>query len=345
MRHIYGFDQISNLGSGQTIAIVDAYDDPNIFSDADVFDHQFTTVIGGSQSYYSAYGASTAWLTKVYASGSKPAGNTGWGQEISLDVEWAHAIAPQAKILLVEAASNSFADLLTADDKAVALGAAVISNSWGGGEFSGQTTYDSHFTATGVTFVFSAGDSGNQSYPATSPYVVAVGGTTLSHDANYNWTGESGWSSGGGGVSAYEAKPSYQSGLSYGNRANPDVAYDADPNTGVAVYDSYGSNFFNPAWNQYGGTSISAPQWSALLALTNQGRVSLTQPKSVLDGVTQTLPALYAMTSDSNGTQLYDVTTGSNSVGSAGPGYDLVTGNGTPRKASNTYNYLVNNLS
>ena len=200
VRHIYSFDQISNLGSGQTIAIVDAYDDPNILSDADVFDKQFHTTLNGTTSYYTAYGASTTWLTKAFPSGTTPPGNTGWGQEISLDVEWAHAIAPLAHILLVEANSNSYSDLLAADDYAVSHGATVISNSWGGGEFSGETSYDSHFTASGVTFVFSAGDSGNQSYPASSPYVLAVGGTTLSHDSSYNWTGESGWSSGGGGV-------------------------------------------------------------------------------------------------------------------------------------------------
>src|SRR5262249_15054292 len=105
-RHIYGFDQISSLGQGQTIAIVDAFDDPNIFSDADVFDKQFMTTLGGTTSYYDAYGPSSTWLTKAY-SGNKPKGNVGWGQEISLDVEWAHAIAPMAHILLVEARTNS----------------------------------------------------------------------------------------------------------------------------------------------------------------------------------------------------------------------------------------------
>jgi subtilase family serine protease len=340
-RHIYAFDQIANLGQGQKIAIVDAYDDPNIFGDADVFDRQFMTTLGGSTSYYTQYGASTTWLTKAYASGSRPPGSVGWGQEISLDVEWAHAIAPQAQILLVEARSNSFADLLAADDYAVAHGATVISNSWGGGESSGETSYDSHFTAQGVTFVFSAGDSGNQSYPAESPDVVSVGGTSLTHDASYNWTGETGWSSGGGGVSGFEVKPSYQSALSYANRANPDIAYNADPNTGVAVYDSYGANFFNPAWGQYGGTSAGAPQWSALIALANQGRVGAS--KGVLDGVSQTLPALYAMpTGTATGSTLYDVTSGGNGVGSAGPGYDLVTGLGTPRQANLVFQALVN---
>ena len=215
-RHIYAVDPISDLGSGQTIAIVDAYDDPNIMSDADVFDNQFMTTLGGSTSYLSAYGAASTWLTKTSPSGVTPPGNTGWGQEISLDVEWMHAIAPMAHIVLVEAASNSFSDLLAANTyAATTMHATVISNSWGGGEFAGERNYDSTFRVSGVTFVFSSGDSGNQSYPAESPYVVAVGGTHLTHDSNFNWTGESGWSSGGGGVSRYEAKPSYQNGLNY----------------------------------------------------------------------------------------------------------------------------------
>ncbi len=337
IRHIYSLDQISNLGQGQTIAIVDAYDDPNIFGDADTFDNQFMTTLTGSTSYYSAYGASSTWLTKVYASGTVPSGNTGWGQEISLDVEWMHAIAPEAKIILVEAASDDSNDLFTADSVAVQQGATVVSNSWGDNEFSGETSSDSYFSAPHVTFVFSAGDGGNQFYPAESPDVVAVGGTSLYHDANYNWSSEVAWSSGGGGVSAYEAKPSYQSGLSYSNRANPDVAYDADPNTGIAVYDSYG----NLGWGQYGGTSIGAPQWSALIALANQGRAAAGE--APLDGVSQTLPAIYAMTTGTTGTeQLNDITSGSNRVGSAGPGYDLVTGMGSPRRSDLVYQALVN---
>jgi subtilase family serine protease len=158
--------------------------------------------------------------------------------------------------------------------------------------------------------------------------VLAVGGTHLTYDSNYNWTSESGWSSGGGGVSRYESKPGYQSGLSYSRRANPDVAYDADPYTGFAVYDSYGGF----GWGQYGGTSAGAPQWSAILGIANEGRAD--NGKSALDGYTQTLPAIYAMSTGTTGTeQLNDVTTGSNRVGSAGPGFDLVTGRGTPRRS------------
>ena len=215
----------------------------------------------------------------------------------------------------------------------------MISNSWGGSESNAETGagYDGTFNVRGVTFVFSAGDSGNQEYPAESPYVLAVGGTTLSHDSNYNWSAEVGWSDGGGGVSAYESKPSYQSSLSYSNRADPDVAYDANPNSGFAVYDSYGGY----DWNYiFGGTSAGSPQWSALIALANQGRIAA--GKTALDGYTQTLPALYAMTTGTTGTQdLYDVTSGSNSVGSAGPGFDLVTGLGTPRRSDLIYAALV----
>jgi subtilase family serine protease len=333
-RHIYGFDNLpTDLGAGQTIAIVDAYDAATIFNDADVFDKQFDTTLGGTTSYYSAYGASSTWLTKAYVNNVKPSGNAGWGQEISLDVEWAHAIAPQAKILLVEAASASYTDLLAADDLAVAQGATVVSNSWGGGESSNESTYDSHFkNATGVTFVYSAGDSGNQSYPAESPYVVSVGGTTLTHDSGYNFVSESAWSGGGGGMSAFEATPPYQSTLGLARRGNPDVSYDSNPNTGFAVYDSTGPRR-QSGWLQFGGTSDAAPQWSALIAIANQERTAAS--KSALDGYTQTLPALYALaSSNTSGTvPLYDVITGSNAVASAKPGYDLATGMGTPRRA------------
>jgi hypothetical protein len=336
VRHIYSIDQIPNLGQGQTIAIVDAFDDPNIFSDADAFDNQFMTTLNGSTSYYTAYGASSSWLTKVYASGSRPQGNPGWGQEISLDVEWMHAIAPQAKIILVEAPSGSPADLLNANLVAVNDGATVVSDSWGGSEFSGETSYDSYFSASNVTFVVSAGDTGAQEYPAESPNVVSVGGTTLYHDSNYNWSNEVGWAGGGGGVSAYEPQPSYQSGLSYSNRAGPDVAYDADPNTGFAVYDSFG----NYGWSQLGGTSAGAPQWAALISLANAGRAALNQPP--LDGLTQTLPDIYSMTSGTTGAEaLNNVTSGSNQVGTAGPGFNLVTGEGTPRRADLVYQAFV----
>jgi subtilase family serine protease len=341
IRHIYSIDAITDLGAGQTIAIVDAYDDPNINADADTFDKQFMTTLSGTTSLYSAYGASSTWLTKDYAQGKKPAGNAGWDLEISLDVEWMHSIAPMAKIMLVETASTSYANLLGGDTYAATHGATVVSNSWGGSESSNEASaYDKTFTGyTGVTFVFSAGDSGVQEYPAESPNVLAVGGTTLSHDASYNWSAETGWADGGGGKSAYESSPSYQSGLGYTKRAAPDVSYDGDPNSGFAVYDSVRYEGAS-GWWQVGGTSAGAPQWSALLALANQGRVAA--GKGTLSGITQTLPAIYALSTGTDGSEaLYDVTSGKNGVGSAGPGFDLVTGRGSPRRSDLVFQSLV----
>jgi hypothetical protein len=306
-RHVYGVDQVSGNGAGQTIGIVDAYDDPNIASDLASFD--------------STYGLPAANFVKVKQT-SRVRGNTGWGQEISLDVEWAHAIAPGAKIVLVEAASSSFSNLIAGVDLAVKNGASVVSMSWGGGEFSGETSYDSHFNVTGVTFVASSGDSPGIEYPAASPNVVGVGGTTLALDSNNNYVSETAWNNqygaSGGGTSSYETTPTYQSSLGYGHRSSPDVAYDADPATGFAVYDSYGAG----GWGQYGGTSAGAPQWAALFALADQQRVAA--GKGTLSGVSQTLPTLY-----SNASALHDVV-GNGAIS----GYDQVTGLGSPKAAA-----------
>ena len=265
IRASYGFDKITfnngtvaGDGSGTTIAIVDAYDDPKIANDLQQFDLQF--------------GLPDPVLTKVNENGgtSLPAANAGWISEIALDVEWAHAIAPKANILLVEAASDSMSDLLTAVDYARhATGVVAVSMSWGGGEFSGEASYDSYFTTpsghTGVTFVTSSGDSGAPtSYPAASSDVLSVGGTTLNLSQG-GYGSESGWSGSGGGISAYELQPSYQKGVvsqSTSYRTNPDVAYDSNPNTGFPVYDSYNNPVASP-WSQFGGTSDAAPQWAA----------------------------------------------------------------------------------
>src|SRR5207244_2794009 len=208
-----------------------------------------------------------------------PALDTGWAGEIALDVEWAHAIAPGASILLVEANSASFADLLTAVDTAASYpGVSAVSMSWGGGEFSGESAYDPHFSHPGVTFVASAGDSGTPpEWPSISPNVVSVGGTSLTLTSGGGYGSETGWRSGGGGTSAYVPKPTYQTYVSTPSstkRTGPDVAYDADPNTGVLVYDSV-----NGGWFAYGGTSAGAPQWAALVAIADQGRAQLTTPQ------------------------------------------------------------------
>jgi hypothetical protein len=309
-------------GSGTTIAIIDAYDDPTIVNDV----HQFDQAVG--------LGDPT--LTKVNESGgsSLPSGNTGWAEETSLDVEWAHAIAPGASILLVEANSASYSDLFTAVAYAAKQSHVVaVSMSWGGSEFSGETAYDSSLKTpaghAGVTFVASSGDSGAPaSYPATSPNVLAVGGTSLSLTSTNSILTESAWSGSGGGISSVESQPTYQKGVvtqSSTKRTNPDVAYDANPNTGFPAYDSY--SFPTAPWQEFGGTSDAAPQWAAILAIADQGRALA--GLGSLDGATQTLPKIYSVSS----ADFHDTASGSSTGSphySATAGYDLVTGRGTP---------------
>ena len=305
IRTAYGFNQISFNGTpgdgrGTTIAIVDAYDDPTIASDL----HQFDV----------AFGLPDPTFTKVNQSGGStmPAANSGWASEIALDVEWSHAIAPKASILLVEANDASYTNLFAAVKYAAAQpGVVVVSMSWGGSEFSGETSDDSTFTTpaghSGVTFVNSSGDSGAPaSYPSISPNVLSVGGTTLNVSSTGSILSETAWSDSGGGISADETQPSYQHGVvtqSTTMRTNPDVAYDADPNTGFPVYDSYNNGTTDP-WSQFGGTSDAAPQWAALIAITDQGR--LLAGEGTLDGATQTLPKIYALPSS----DFHDVTSG-----------------------------------
>jgi subtilase family serine protease len=335
-RRAYGFDQLSNAGAGQTIGIVDAYDDPNIESDLGVFDSAF-----GLPACTSANGC----FKKIYAS-RKPHTDSGWALEMSLDVEWAHSIAPQAKIVLVEAASASFSNLMQAVDVAIQNGASVVSMSFGGSEFSSESSYDYHFAVSHVTFVASSGDSGNGvEYPAASPNVVAVGGTTLQlMDSNGSYGGETSWSGSGGGQSAYETEPVYQTGYLIpndlkGKRGVPDVAYDADPNTGFSVYDTL-SYQGQSGWFQVGGTSAGAPQWAALFAIANSIRSA---NKSALSSTGVEVYATAAATS--YGSNFHDITSGANgtcaTLCNAAVGYDYVTGLGSPQ-AANLISALVN---
>jgi subtilase family serine protease len=284
-------------GGQGTVAIIDAYDNPNVASDLQVFSSQF--------------GLPTANL-EVHKMSSTVRGNVNWGVEIALDVQWAHAVAPNAKILLVEAQSASLSDLLSAVNYARNRADVVsVSMSWGASEFSSEISYDSYFTSQyGATFYASSGDSGaGTSWPAASANVVSVGGTTLAF-SNGVVTSETAWSGSGGGVSAYEPKPAYQTNVPYPNRAIPDVSYDADPNSGYAVYDSYGYG-----WIVVGGTSAGAPQWAAIQALG-------------LSATDQNIYNAYAQTQTYQ-TDFRDVTAGSNGY-SASVGYDLATGVGSP---------------
>jgi hypothetical protein len=331
IRHAYGFDQITFAGGvkgdgrGQTIAIVDAYDDPTIANDLHQFDVKFQLP--------------DPTFTKVNQSGGTrlPVADSGWASEIALDVEWSHAIAPGANILLVEATDNSNANMFAAVTYAANRpGVVAVSMSWGEDEWSedeksSETLYDRTFVTptghTGVTFIASSGDSGAPPiYPAVSPNVLSVGGTTLNLDRQGNYFTEFGWAGSGGGISSFERQPAYQHGVvtqSSSFRTNPDVAYDADPYTGFPVYDSY-SNF---GWTVIGGTSAGAPQWAALIAIADQGLALEGLPS--LDGPGQALPSLYNMPASS----FHDIKAGwsfGDPLYSAGPGYDLVTGRGSP---------------
>jgi uncharacterized repeat protein (TIGR03803 family) len=318
LRHAYGLDQLTTTGQGQIIAIVDAYGSADIQADTDAF----SAAMGIPSTAVNVYLAQGT-------AGSDP-NFPNWAIETSLDVEWAHAIAPGATIVLVVAQSDSSDDLLLAVDYAVRLGATQVSMSWGGPEYSGETSSDYHFNVPGVTFFASSGDTGaydasgnpGVGYPASSPNVVGVGGTTLILDSSGNYSSETAWTydpstgeGSGGGISAYELAPSYQAGLSAPNRGVPDVAYDADPATGVPVY----FNIFG--WRQYGGTSMSAPQWAALMALANSLRQ---QPVNSAPGI------FYSLATANYAAYYHDITSGNNGVYYCGPGYDLVTGWGTP---------------
>jgi subtilase family serine protease len=303
IKSAYNYSTDPAAGFGKTIAIVDAYDDPTAESDLAVFNTTF-----GLPACTTANGC----FTKVNQTGgtSYPRRDAGWALEISLDIQWAHAIAPAAKILLVEASSNSFANLLAAEDYAKAH-AQYVSNSWGGSEFSGESSYDSHFAQSGVSFFVSSGDSGLPAqYPSASPNVISVGGTTLNFDSSGTFTTETGWSGSGGGCSIYETANSSQVTGQVncnGKRATPDVSLDADPASGVSVYDT--TRYQGQAgWFRVGGTSASSPMWAG---------------RSAVAGTVVNSAYVYG-----NSITYRDITSGNNGA-SALTGYDLVTGRGS----------------
>ena len=321
IRTAYGFNNINfggvaGDGSGQTIAIVDAYNDPNIKADLAVFDSQFGIAAPPSFSVVSQTG-----------SNKLPSSDAGWAQETSLDVEWAHAIAPGANILLVESKDDSLPDLVKGVNYARSVaGVSVVSMSWGSSEFSGQTSYDKFFTTptghAGVTFVAAAGDDGAEGgaeWPASSPNVISVGGTTLNLTSSGAITSETVWSDTAGGTSTIERVPGYQSSLGVSGRTTADVAYDADPDTGFATYDSL-SYEGESGWSETGGTSAGTPQWAALIAIGDQGRA--TKGYASLDGATGTLPAIYNVyaNASSYAADFNDITSGSNASSDGGGG-------------------------
>lgn len=299
-------------GAGATIAIVDAYDDPNAEADLGVYRSQF-----GLPACTTANGC----FKKINQTGGTnyPRANGGWAQEISLDLDMASAICPNCKILLVEASSNSFANLSAAVDQAARTpGVVAISNSYGGAEYSGEVSDQTHYNHPGIAVTVSSGDNGyGVEFPAASQYVTAVGGTSLNSASNARGWTETVWSGAGSGCSAYIAKPSWQVDGGCARRTVADVSAVADPNTGVAVYDSYAYRGAS-GWMVFGGTSVAAPVIAGVYALAGN-----------------TASINYGSYSYSHTSSLFDVVSGSNgSCGSylctGGAGFDGPTGNGTP---------------
>lgn len=318
---------LSNTGGLGVIAIVDAYDYPTAQSDFDTFSTQFGLPLSTAK----VCNGANPCFKKVLASSGKTRTNCGWGQEAALDIEWAHAMAPFAQIVLVEAKSNSFSDLFAAIDVATnevkcsaatcsgGSGEGDVSMSWGGSEFSGETSDDSHFNNTAnIVYFASSGDTGGKTiYPSVSPFVVAAGGTTLNMSGN-TFISETGWSGSGGGPSTYEGRPSFQDGIVTivgSQRGVPDFSFDADPNTGVSVFDSTTCQGLS-GWLVFGGTSVASPSLSGIVNSAGHFYTSSNE-----------LSTIYANLGNSS--DFRDITSGSAGSFFAGPGWDFVTGVGS----------------
>src|SRR3954454_3226483 len=297
----------STAGAGQTTAIVDAFDDATAERD-----------LGQYRSFYGLPACTTAngCFRKVNQTGGSlpPAPSPDWALEISLDLDMVSAVCPNCHILLVEANTNLDSDLYAAEDTAARLGANAISNSWGGDESTDETANDVHFNHPGIAITASSGDNGfGVSYPASSPFLTAVGGTALTRDASTarGWT-EAAWSGAGSGCSAFEPKPSFQTDTGCARRTVADVSAVADPDTGVNV-------LFGGVWVTVGGTSASSPIIASVYALAGN-----------------TASANGASLPWANPGALFDVTSGSNGacapsyLCTGAPGYDGPTGLGTP---------------
>ena len=313
LRSVYN---LPATGGSNVIAIVDAFDYPTAENDLNVFSTQF-----GLPPCTTANGC----FKKVFASGRKPRANCGWAQEAALDIEWAHAMAPNAKIVLVEAATNSFTNLFSAVDVATseilsAGGLGEVSMSWGGSEFSSEANNDFHFQHSGIVYFASSGDTGGVTiYPSVSPSVVSAGGTRVNRDQAGNFVSETGWSGSGGGPSQFELKPGYQAGVANtdpNQRSSPDFSFDADPNTGVSVYDSTSCQGLS-GWLVFGGTSVSSPSLAGIVNLAGHF-----YPDSVTE-----LGVIYS--NYTNSLDFRDILSGTAGTFSAGPGYDFVTGVGS----------------
>jgi kumamolisin len=297
-------------GGAKAIALVDAYDNPNAETDIKAF--------------AAAYGYSAPDFTKVKVGNPEP--NSNWALEESLDIEYAFGQAPNAKIYLVEANSNSFADLFAAEDKATSLlqeaGGGEASNSWCSSDFNGEKNYDSHFQGKGVVYFASAGDSGGEvCYPSSSPYVVSAGGTEILRNSKGDFTSETAWNEAGGGPSQNESRPSYQNiikGIVGSHRGTPDISAEASPVSYVAIYSEYGCG----GWCGVGGTSVASPTIAGIINAASTFNTS-TNAELTEAYTDYANPTKYK-------TDFTNITTGSNDY-PCKKGWTFCTGIGSPR--------------
>jgi subtilase family serine protease len=334
------------LGAGQTIYILDAYHDATALTDLNLFSAKFglptctNVAIATTATLPLATPAAKCTLSVVVATSAGamtttlPTVSGSWLVESKLDVQWAHAIAPLARIVLIETPNSMTNSLLGGVALANKMGKGVVSMSFGSAEAGWAATVDSKFAGTGMTYVAASGDVGGVvNWPSVSPNVLAVGGTGL------KWTGsgtryEEAWSAGGGGVSAYEALPAWQSGLTAGGaaltkRGVADVSFNANPLTGQYVAETIGTAATK--WASVGGTSVGTPQWAGIIAVANAIRVA--NSKAVLGHVHEVLYKTIAAVPGTYASSFGDVTVGSNgtcTVCTATTGFDTATGLGSP---------------
>jgi len=324
----YNFDR-RFMGNGQVIAIVGAFNYPTALADFNVFSKQFGLPLECSTNVFAA---TNSVFQLVNARGTQPVLDTGWAMESALDIQWAHAMAPLAKIVLVQSASNTFVDLFQAVDVASSIPyVQEVSMSWAGAEFSGETAWDAHLKTPGVVYVAGSGDlGGNTGYPSVSQFVVSVGGTKLNRNVCGKFVSETGWTNGGGGPSIFVPIPAYQAnqptvaakcGIS---RGTPDVAFDADPISGVAIYDSTPYNGIS-GWATVGGTSVSAPCLAGVIACINE------RCNKPMQSTEEFLAILYSTLSSRHYTSYFnDIIYGKAGTFYCTIGWDFVTGLGTP---------------
>jgi subtilase family serine protease len=319
--------------NGQTVAIVDAYNNPNAAGDLLAYRKYFHLPLCSSgksvPTVKDLTGCLFAQVNQQGQASPLPRGDTGWGQEIDLDIQMAAAVCPMCKILLVEANSSSMNNLALSVDTAARLGATAISNSYGGPEFSTETTVQSHYNHPGIAITVSSGDSGyGAEFPASSQFVTAVGGTSLQRTSSTTrgWV-ETAWNGAGSGCSHYITRPLWQAAIGgCSHRTVADVAAVADPNTGLAVYDSYGSP--GQAWFVVGGTSAASPIIASVYALAHS--------------VSSRQVFAYGELPYARHKSLFDIVTGTNgncgitirALCTAGSGYDGPTGLGSPNGLS-----------